>query len=199
MLEPRVLGGFVLRFMLLFAVAIAPWKPFEAFTRSVFLAEAQGLLSLVLPQMEVRAEGCRDQRHTSIDSRISLRDPRNARPDGQVPTLVINCDSRSFGWMPHAVWFALCGATPVSWKRRIRMALTGLLALQVFVGGTVLTLVFSALMQNSSPTWKTDGLAALNAVLIDNLWISFVIPWLVWIVWIAQQGPWPLTLRGQRK
>jgi hypothetical protein len=199
MLEPRVLGGFVLRFMLIFTVAILPWKPLVSFTRIVFLAEAQVLLSLALPQMKVQAELFQDPRHESIDSRISLRDPRNTQADGRVPTSVMTLDSRSLSWMPHAVWFALCGATPVSWKRRIRMLLTGLLALQVFVGCTVLTMVYSGLAQDSTPAWEVHGLDAINRVLVDNLWVSFVVPWLVWIIWISLQNPWPFASRNQRE
>jgi hypothetical protein len=199
MLEPRILGGFILRFMLLFGLAIAPWKPLEAFTRSVFLAEAHGLLCLVFPQAKIQAESCQDPRHALIDSKISLSDPREVRPDGQVPAKVMTFDSRSLGWMPHAVWFALCGATPMSWPRRIKMALAGLLALQVLVGGTVVTAVCLGLDQDSGPAWKVYGLAALNHVLMENLWISFVVPWLLWIIWITQQCPWPLAFQGQRK
>ena len=79
------------------------------------------------------------------------------------------------------------------------MALAGLLAIQILVGGTVLTAVCLGLAQDSGPTWKIHGLAALNHVLMDNLWISFVVPWLLWIIWMAQQGPWPLAFQGQRK
>jgi hypothetical protein len=185
--------------MLIFAVAIVPWKPLDAFTRSVFLAEAHGLLSLALPQMKIQVEPFQDQRHALINSKITLIDLSNTRADGQVPTTVTALDSRSLGWMPHAVWFALCGATPVSWPRKFRMILVGVLLLQVFVACTVLTMVLSGLAQDSAPDWKTCGLAALNHVLVDNLWISFVVPWLVWIVWIAQQGTWSLVYQAQLK
>jgi hypothetical protein len=79
------------------------------------------------------------------------------------------------------------------------MALAGLLALQVLVGGTVVTAVCLGLDQDSGPAWKVYGLAALNHVLMENLWISFVVPWLLWIIWITQQCPWPLAFQGQRK
>lgn len=194
MVEPRVLGGFVLRFMLIFAVVIVPWRPLETFTRSVFQAEACWLLSLALPQKKIKAEVSQDPQHTTIDTRITLSDLRDVRPDGQAPTQVFDCDSRSLSWIPQAVWLALCGATPVPWPRRLRMALAGLLALQILVGGTILTAIFFGLAQESSPTWEFYGLAGLNHVLMDNLWVSFVVPWVLWIIWVAQQASWPLVI-----
>jgi hypothetical protein len=69
--------------MLIFAVVIVPWRPLETFTRSVFQAEACWLLSLALPQKKIKAEVSQDPQHTTIDTRITLSDLRDVRPDGQ--------------------------------------------------------------------------------------------------------------------
>jgi len=191
MREIKAFGAFAVRFGLIFTVLVLPWPPLKNLIRDVFLTESELLLRLTLPYQPVEVQPYQDPEHSSIDSRVILGDPRNTPADRQAPVKVITLDGRSLAWIPHAVWFALCGSTPVSWPRRVKMLLVGFALVQIFVGVTVFSVVLGGLVQDSSPNWQTALLQVLNHLLVDNLWVSFVMPLLVWCIWMAYRGEWP--------
>lgn len=191
----RTLALFGLRFLVIFTLLVLPWKSFREFAGGVFQLESQLLLSVCLPQKLVDVEAYRDPQHRSIDTKILLSDPRNARPDGTVAAKVLTLDLFSLAWIPHAVWFALCGATPVTWPRRIKMVLAGIIVTQLLVGTTIFSTALTVVLPESAPAWQSWVLAALNHLVLDNLWFSFVPPLLLWVVWLASQGDWQEALQ----
>jgi hypothetical protein len=184
------IAAFSLRFAVIFGVLTAPWGPWIDFTHGVLLFETRVLLGLTFPWKLVEVEALHDPQHESINTRITLGDPREVRPAGKIPVKVLTLDTRSLGWMPHAVWFALCGATPTSWRRRLKMLGLGTLGIQLFFGITIFIMAFSALLPVSAPPWESYVAEVLKHFLLDNLWLSFVTPVVIWICWIALWGDW---------
>ena len=192
--EIRVLGAFALRFALVFTLLVLPWPALKHFLQAVFLAETQVLVNLAFPGKRVQAEAYQDPLHSSIDTTVTMGDPHDTRSEGQVPVKMTTLDERSLVWIPHAVWFGLCAATPMNWARKVRMVLAGLLVVQVFVGVTVYTAVLAGFVEGSSSHWQESLLEVSNHLLLDNLWLSFVVPLVLWCIWLGWQGDWQCIL-----
>jgi hypothetical protein len=65
------------------------------------------------------------------------------------------------------------------------MLLCGLCAVQLFVALTVISAALAGFIQASSPGWQCFLVEALNHLLLDNLWLSFVVPLILWVTWVA--------------
>ena len=91
-------------------------------------------------------------------------------------------DSRSFGWMPNAVLFALVGATPAAWVCRRKILATGFVTANVFVAATIwVSASYAAHL-------GTPTLFYARHLLVENLWLAFLVPTLTWfgcVIWWA--------------
>lgn len=198
MSELTTIRAFALRFVLTFIVLVLPWPPFQRSLTSLFQSEMRFLLGVAFPRALLRVEPYRDPQHSSIDTKISLEDVRDVRPDGQVPVKLITLDSRSVCWTPHAFWLALFAATPGVWRKKVKGFLTGTGLVQFFVATTIVMTALSA-MPDPSPAWRVYLVAALNHLLLDNLWLSFVAPLIFWIVSLSWHGSLQAFLSTQEK
>jgi len=199
MREIRVLGAFTLRFAIVFTLLVLPWPALNHFLHAVFLAETRCLVHLAFHGKFVRVESYQDPLHSSIDTKVTVGDPHNARSDGQAQVKVITLDGRSLAWIPHAVWFGLCAATPMNRARKVRMVLAGLPGVQLFVAVTVFNAVLAGLIDETSPRWQASVVEMLNHLLLDNLWVSFVVPLIFWCIWLGWQGDWNSVLGGPQQ
>src|SRR5208283_1493118 len=122
-----------------------------------------------------------DPLHPNLDTKITLADPKSVQPGGEMPAMVLSLDSRSVGWMPNAMLLALAGATPWNWSRRLKALLGGGLVVNAFVAVSILARVGDAVLGAQSSGWHSLLLMLDNHLLVENLWLSFLFPTLVWL------------------
>ena len=126
--------------------------------------------------------------HLSVDTRISIADLRERRPDGSLPVKVIVLDSRSLGWLPFAMFIALWGATPLSWNSRWKTMALGLGGVLLFIAATVLASACAGMFQDDG--WRQVLAGGAYHLLVENLWLSFVGPLLIWlggVLWLCRE------------
>jgi hypothetical protein len=186
----KTLGWFALRFTLLFGLIAWPWPALRQVTSAGFRAQARCLASVSFPRYACRVESCSDLGIGSLDTRMVLTDSRSIGPDRQPPALAILFDSGSQTWMPLAMWLALCLATPLPRSQCLKALLAGVLALQALLAGTILASISFNLAAQTLPAGPHRLLIFANRLLVENLWISFVPPFLLWVGWLAWGGPW---------
>lgn len=190
----RILG-FVVRFGLLFGLLTTPWPGLHDGFGCAFRTATGILLSAALPGHAVWVKPAAQAKYRSADTEILVTDSEGMRSDGTAPTTVLLLNGRSLGWMPNVMWLALVGATPIPWRSRGRGLVGGMAIVNGFVLATTLILVAQAVRAESWPGWCAAVLVGADRALSQNLWSSFVLPALVWIVWLLlpirkqQNGP----------
>jgi hypothetical protein len=137
----KSLGGFVLRFALVFGLLAWPWPWLRQGVSVCFRAQARILASLIFPAHTFRVEAFSSGRFPTLDTCVIVADPENTGPDGQSRALEIPFDSGAQGWIPLAMLIALVIATPLPWARRWKALLAGALAIQLLVAATILASV----------------------------------------------------------
>jgi hypothetical protein len=186
----KALSWFALRFALAFCLLAWPWPTLRQAVGAVFRAQARLLLAITLPRYACRVETCSDPRHLTLDSQVVVADLRRLGPDGRGLALVISFDSGSQGWTPLAMWIALGVATPLPWTKRLQALLAGALVIQLLVAATIFVTVSFNLTSEASPAWQRLALMLANRLLVENIWFSFVPPFLLWAFWLAWGGHW---------
>jgi hypothetical protein len=196
MYDPRQILYFAVRFVLIFALLVLPWPFVQTIFSSGYRSGAQAFLGLILPQRLVIVEPYREIDQSSVDIKISIGNPRESRPDGLIPVKEITLDSRSMGWMPLAMFVALWGATPLSRPQRLKMLVAGI--------GGILSLIVAILLASACPGllrnvgWQQVLSISIHRLLVDNLWISFVGPAMIWLgcLFACGAGVIPLAKRA---
>jgi hypothetical protein len=181
--EPKRMLLFILRFVVLFGLLVGPWPGFrEQFARGL-QTELRAFFHVLLPPGQAFEVRYVDRSTYKAGDTEIWKLPAAAKKQGdQMTATTLVCDSRSLGWMPHAMILALCAATPLRWRKRWKVALTGLLATHLLVLATFIAGFFSTYaneISNSLVRWLVIG---ADHILVDNLWVSFVGPFLMWIV-----------------
>lgn len=179
MIKFRQLLYFAMRFVVFFGLLVLPWPNFQATFAAGYQSGARVLLSLAFPRWQIAVEPHHEPKHLSVDTQISIGDPQQRRPDGTLPVKVITTDSRSLGWMPVAMFVALWGATPLKWGRRLKVLAVGLSGTLLFIAVTVLTSVWPVTVGETG--WQSTLALVSYHLLVDNLWLSFVGPALIWL------------------
>ncbi len=166
-------------FSAVFLVLTAPWPGLRSTFREFFKVETRLVGLLVGNGYRVVVEDNAGGSRPSNDTRISFVESALANATQAQSSRGIVLDSRSLGWMPLAMTLALVASTPF----RQRQRLTALLGCLVVVNGFVLATIYSCLhyAANTSPGKNPPLSAYANVILVDNLWVSFVFPTLVWI------------------
>jgi hypothetical protein len=172
---------FALCFTLLFSLLVFPWPGFRPAFAEILRRELRMAMKWAFPGYVVEVQAHVDQGHPSMDIEIQVSDPRRIRPDGKFPVQVATFDSRSVGWMPHAMGLALCGATTLPRKKRwkvlaVCLACTHILTLITFLAG-----VCSSLVEEGSARFLYWLVVGFDHVLVKNLWMSFVGPFVLWL------------------
>lgn len=198
MLRQKTWAVLALRFALVFVLLVLPWPGFRESFAGLIRRELGLVLKAVVFQHEVRVCEARDAPHPSIDIRVLLRNPMGTAAEGQPLAREATFDSRSIGWMPHAMMLALVAATPVAWRRLWRILAAGLAGAHLLVLATFVVGVLNAVVDEHSPRWIYWGEQGLYHVLVENLWSSFVGPFLLWIACLLAFGDRPLATDDRR-
>jgi hypothetical protein len=150
------------------------------------------LVQAAYPGQIFRVEASSDSRYPNLDTQVIV-------PDGQMAALAICFDSESQGWIPFVMLMALIIATPLSCSKRVKALLIGFLFIQASIAATILVSVAFTLSNRISPTSENLLLLLANRLLVENIWSSFVPPFLFWFTWFAWTENWPLgTLSARR-
>lgn len=180
--DPKRLLWFFVRFVVVFGLLVFPWPGFREQFACGLQGELRVFFHLTLPRLGVEVRYGDRAIHSAGDTEIWKSSPATTHHGGQLEVKKLVCDSRSLGWMPHAMMLALCSATPLTWKRWCRVFLSGVIGTHLLVLATFTAGLFSTYadeISNSLVRWLVMG---AGHILIDNLWISFVGPFLLWIV-----------------
>jgi hypothetical protein len=178
--EWRECGRFLAAAIGLFIVLTLPIPGLRGLSRACFQQEARGIAAIVFPDMQITVANHRDPAHAGIDTQMQVIDPKLVRPDGKVPAKLIVVDSRSLGWMPQAMILALIGATPVAWPLRWTLVLANTALIQVFVAATITTTLGTAVYEAGAGNWQSEFFAYADLIMTQNLWMSFLVPALLW-------------------
>jgi hypothetical protein len=190
-MSPRSpLAGFLVRFVIGYALLIVPWPGFGSLYSGYFRTLGQTVLGRDSGRL-VRFEAVPAQLHHLLDTRVLLAKLKPGESGATFQVSYLELDARGIGWVPTALMVALVVATPVSWRRRGWALLWGLLAVHIFILCGLAAAVWntSADLQlvNFPPFWK-QVLAGLDETLITQLGASFVVPVVIWML---------VTLRSQ--
>jgi hypothetical protein len=186
----KTLGCFVLRFAVLFALLVCPWPGVRSTVSAGLRTQIRLLLGAMLPRQSFRVETYSDPRHANLDTLVVMADHKNAGSPGGQPAVGITFDSSSQVWMPFAMLIALTLAAPLPWPNRCKAPLVGGLVVQLMVVATIWVSVSLAFTSEASPAWPRLPLMLANHLLVENIWFSFVPPFLFWVGWLGWGGHW---------
>jgi hypothetical protein len=176
--------GFLLRFVVVFGVLIAPWPGWNAAYAQYFQAFGRMVFNLGDGNRVVDFQPY-SGKYASLDTAITLGNRALADRTGLIQARRTEIDSRSIGWVPTALTLALVAATPIPWRRRL-MALTGgLILIHLFIFFTLLTWVWNKSSDVSllslSAFWQ-NAADQLNYALMNEIGASFSVPVIIWIL-----------------
>ncbi|HTQ31261.1 MAG TPA: hypothetical protein VMI53_08625 [Opitutaceae bacterium] len=180
----RAVAGFLGRFALVYGLLIFPWPGWNGFYGRGFRALGRTVFAENSGRRILRFEPAPDTLRP-LDTAIALANREQLDALGSGPVRTLGLDTRGVGWVPTALLLALILATPVSWRRRGRALIWGLICLYVFILFSVGIYIWNESAQLSlvgfSPFWKAiaDG---LEETLITQMGASFVAPVLIWIL-----------------
>jgi hypothetical protein len=186
----KTLGGFALRFTILFTLLVCPWPGTHSVFSACFRAQTRFLVGAMLPSRSFRVETYSNPRHPTVDILVVLAGRNNDGAAGAESAFGIPFDSASQGWIPFAMWIALILATPLPWSKRLKALAVGSCVIELLVAATILVSVQYTLVGNGSSAWPRLPLMFANRLLVENIWFSFVPPFLLWAGWIAWAGHW---------
>jgi hypothetical protein len=186
----KTLGWFVFRFAVLFGLLVWPWPGLRSTVSAGLRAQARLLLGVMLPRQSFRVETYSDVQHPNVDTLVVLAGHKNVGPPGGRTAVGIPFDIVSQVWMPLAMLIALTLAAPLPWANRVKALLIGGLIIQLLVAATTLVSISFALTSDASPAWPRLPLMLANRLLVENVWFSFVPPFLFWVGCLAWGGHW---------
>jgi hypothetical protein len=174
---------FLLRFLVIFGLLIAPWPGLNQAYSGYFQSLGQMVFgSSGESPRKVTVEPSSGER-VGLDTRIILQNTAFAASDGKKLLRAEEIDSRSIGWVPTALTVALVLATPIPWTRRLTALAGGLVLIHLFI-----FLSLQSWIWNNSPSvslltlssfWQ-QAVDELNYALMNQLGISFTVPVVIW-------------------
>ena len=146
------------------------------------------MVGVMLPQQAFRAKPFSDPRYPGVDTLLVVADRKNPGfPSGE-SEVGIPFDSVSQGWIPLAMMIALSLATPLPFSKRLQALLAGTIVIQLVIAATVLVSVSFTLIGEAGPAFPRFVLMLAKRLLVENIWFSFVLPFLFWAGWVAWAG-----------
>jgi hypothetical protein len=180
--DSKKIGGFALRFALVFALLACPWHGLKTAFAGILRVETEPILKLLLAPRLVAASVTNRPDHPLADLEIIVSNPSQVIPHA---ARVILLDSRSVAWMPHVMTMALCLATPLPFRGKVLLTTAGVVLASVLGILTVVASVWRATITETAPVWLHFVCDTLYTVLVTNLWSSFVGPLLIWLMLCA--------------
>jgi hypothetical protein len=177
--------GFLLRFVAIFGLLIAPWpglnqaysRYFQSLGQMVFNPAGETQRMVIFSPASGRIPG--------MDTRMVLENAALADSTGRGLVESTEIDSRSIGWVPTALTVALVLATPIPWRRRLVALAGGLVLIHLFIFFTLQSWIWNnstdlSLLALSGFAQRVVG--ELNYALMNQLGVSFSVPVIIWIL-----------------
>ena len=190
----RVLGGFFLRFIVVFVLLMAPWPGVSEAYAAFFRAGGNFLFSTFGPEGRVRFLPYADA-DAGQDTEVVLI---NRRTGAQVS---IAGGSRLQGFNPTAFVLALILATPIPWSRRWQAAVFGLILINAYVALRVMLFLIAMFSSDSALALFSPG-PIFRPILDFLYWVcvtSFagwlIIPLPIWALVSFRRSDWPTILQ----
>lgn len=201
-MKGRWIAGLLVSVVLIYCALQVSWLLVGRFYEGAF----RGVASLVFAVPGAGWEVTFVSREAAkTDTRAEIVNRRLMARDGSGPVRQMDFDIRSMGWNPTALFCALVLASPVSWGRRWRALVVGVVVLQVFV---LVALGVSLWLESShiglvelSPFWQ-GIVGTLRQGLADSTHLAA--PVLLWVVlilpgrWLAR-GVSPTCRAGEER
>lgn len=183
MLPSRPIVGFFLKFVLVYGVLMALWPVVFDEYRAFFKTGGEFVFRVIWPRDTIRFEPLPErEKGTGNETKVWV-----VRRDGSGGKKMSIC-IRDIGYLSTVVFVALVFAAPVSWSRRGRAFLWGLLLLHVVIvlRITVLVSFFSSLIEPDSwlkgqTFWSRTAYAALWRLALGQP-LAYISAVLVWIL-----------------
>ncbi len=177
--------GFLLRFVVIFGLLIAPWPGLNQAYSHYFQSFGQMAFnrSGALPRMVVFAPATDNA--AWIDTKMTLENAALVDNTGKGPVKSAEIDSRSIGWVPTALTIALVLATPIPWRRRLLALAGGVVLIHLFIFFTLQSWIWDNSADLSLLTLSSVGqrmVGELDYALMNQLGVSFSVPVVIWIL-----------------
>ncbi len=174
---------FLLWFLLIFGVLIAPWpglnqaysRYFQSLGQMAFNPSGESRRMVVFSPASGKIPG--------LDTRLTLENTELADASGQGRVERTEIDTRSIGWVPTALTVALVLATPIPWTRRLMALAGGLALIHLFIFFSLQAWVWNnsaGLSLLTLSSFEQRVVDELNYALMNQLGISFTVPVLIW-------------------
>lgn len=205
----RPLGGFCVRFLIVFVLLMAPWPGVAAWYGSAFRIVNQVAFPSFGSTRVVRfldlgnlkpgdlPPGAEAPPATHVlDTLVELRSRNDPEHIGYMRT-----GSWQMGYRPTAFLIALVLATPIPWKRRTRALAWGFLVINLFVLARVgLTLLMgfsgeSGVALIALSPWMRSCLDFVANFMVLEFEGDLVMPAVIWFVVTFRRGDWELLAR----
>ena len=205
MLSSNLIRRFLISFLLVFGVLIIPWNGWDEYYAENFRAAGNAIFGSGSGNIELEFKSHQETRGGStLDSRIVIGNRSQIDADGNYPVRYLELDTRSLGWIPTALTIALILATPISWPRRARSLLGGLILVHAFILFSIAIYIWNEstgiFPAAPSATWKPLT-EALQYTLITQIGASFSVPVLIWILVVFRSNDYAVIkdlLQGTR-
>jgi hypothetical protein len=175
----RRVGVFLLGFVVVFGLLIAPWPGWNEAYAQYFRGFGLGTGNRVVDFRPNTGP------HPELDTELRLGNRALADSTGRALIERTEIPSRSIGWVPTALTMALVLATPIPWRRRLTALLGALVLIHLFIFFSLQTWVWDnspgVSLLTLSAFWQnvTDQ---MSYALINQLGASFSVPVIIWIV-----------------
>jgi len=188
----RSLGIFFTRFAVFYALVLAPWPDWRQSYGDYFRALGNLVYGHHSGTWTSYLEPCpRTKGFASMDSQIVLYDNRAVDGDGNVRVSLLGIDSRSIGWLPTGLAFALIAALSLTVYQRVFAIFLTFLATQVYVLAVIGIYLLNRAPKAgiiSVPGWMASISDVLEWTFVTQMGPGFVIPILIAIGCVIAAG-----------
>lgn len=194
---PRLIGGFVVRLVVLYALFVIPWPGLKSGYARCYSAMATGAFHSLTPGGLVRFEAVSEPQK-GYDVKMHLV---NVQTGAEQIALT---SSRDPAYFQTAFLAALILATPLSWRRRLMSLMAGMVLLHLAIFLKVLLTVLQGFTRDRvgllhpEPPWDAV-LSALTRVAVADIVSLLLIPVLIWVLVSFRQEDWERWERAGSK
>ncbi len=195
----KFIFGFLLRFVLVYGLLTALW-----FSGGEYYAKALtaggNLISSFWSQPTLRFQQIQPQHPLALAlaQQAGTREIEILWVKEKTEQWILIISSAD-GYIPTALVLALILATPITWKRKGRSVLWGMMLVHVFfVFSQIILILFffsyhqEQLVVTFSPFWQAVLSATVNIV-IGDIWTLYVVPILIWILVTFRRSDWRMV------